>query len=67
VPGAPDPSDPKSAKLRTPRFISQFATLQAERPAPKPPMWRRLVLLVALAGAVALAFYDIFGGLARSS
>ena len=67
MPGAPDPSDPKSAKQRTPRFISQFATLQAERPAPKPPLWRRIVLLVALACALALAFYDILGGLARSS
>jgi hypothetical protein len=54
-------------KQRTPRFISQFATLQAERPASRPPLWRRLVLFVLLAGAIALAFYDIFGGLARSS
>lgn len=67
MPGLPDPTDPKSAKQRTPRFISQFATLQAERPTPKPPLWRRLVLLLILACAVALAFYDIFGGLARSS
>lgn len=63
---APDPSR-KPDKSRTPRFISQFATLQAERPAPKSPLWRRVVLLVALACAIALAFYDIFGGLARSS
>ena len=64
--GVPDPSARKPAKERTPRFISQFATLQAERPAPKAPLWRRLVLLLLLACAVALAFYDIFGALASS-
>ena len=53
-------------KGRTPRFISQFAALQAEPPRRK-PTWRRTAVVFLLVCAAALAAYDIFWVVARST